>query len=73
MNDRKTLYERLKPEYLEKLVENKDKWPNLAARAEESLTKNYWVLDLTIADLGYLCDMTEMRNWNDIYNLFEEN
>lgn len=73
MNDRKTLYERLKPEYLENLVENKNKWPNLATRAEEALNKNYWVLDLTVADLGYLCDMTELRDWNNIYNLFEDN
>lgn len=73
MNDRKTLYERLKPEYLENLVENKNKWPNLATRAEEALNKNHWVLDLTVADLGYLCDMTELRDWNNIYNLFEDN
>jgi len=73
MNDRKTLYERLKPEYLENLVENRNKWPNLATRAEEALNKNYWVLDLTVADLGYLCDMTELRDWNNIYNLFEDN
>jgi len=73
MNDRKTLYERLKPEYLENLVENRNKWPNLATRAEEALNKNYWVIDLTIADLGYLCDMTELRDWNRIYDLFEDN
>ena len=73
MNDRKTLYERLKPEYLENLVENRNKWPNLATRAEEALNKNYWVLDLTVADLGYLCDMTELRDWNRIYDLFEDN
>ena len=73
MNDRKTLYERLKPEYLENLVENRNKWPNIATRAEEALNKNYWVLDLTVADLGYLCDMTELRDWNNIYNLFEDN
>ena len=72
MNNRKTLYERLKPEYLENLVENRNKWPNLATRAEEALNKNYWVLDLTVADLGYLCDMTELRDWNNIYNLFED-
>jgi hypothetical protein len=72
MNDRKTLYERLKPEYLEKLVENRDKWPNLAKRTEEALSNNYWVLDLTVADLGYICDTTELQDWNRIYDLFED-
>jgi len=72
MNDRKTLYERLKPEYLVKLVENRNKWPNLVKRAEEALSENYWVLDLTVGDLGYICDTTELQDWNRIYDLFKD-
>ena len=70
MKETKTLYQRLKDEYRVKLIENKNKWPYLAQEAEESMHKNYWVVDLTVGQMGYICDMCEVRDWNQIYIIF---
>ena len=58
MKEYKTLYQRLKDEYRVKLIENKDKWQYLAQVAEEALNENKFVVDLTIGQLGYICDMS---------------
>ena len=56
MKEYKTLYQRLKDEYRVKLIENKNKWQYLAQVAEEALNENKFVVDLTIGQLGYICD-----------------
>ena len=72
MKEYKTLYQRLKDEYRVKLIENKDKWPYLAQIAEEALNENKCVVDLTIGQLGYICDRCEVRSWDSIYLIFNE-
>jgi len=72
MKELKTLYQRLKDEYRVKLIENKSKWPYLAEEAEAGLNENKFVVDLTIGQLGYICDMCEVRSWDSIYLIFNE-
>jgi len=72
MKEYKTLYQRLKDEYRVKLIENKQKWPYLAEEAESALNENKFVVDLTVSQLGYICDMCEMRSWDSIYTIFNE-
>lgn len=72
MKEYKTLYQRLKDEYRVKLIENKNKWPYLAEEAETALNENKFVVDLTVSQLGYICDMCEMRSWDSIYMIFNE-
>lgn len=72
MKEYKTLYQRLKDEYRVKLIENKQKWPYLAEEAETALNENKFVVDLTVSQLGYICDMCEMRSWDSIYMIFNE-
>jgi len=71
MKEYRTLYQRLKDEYRVKLIENKNKWPYLAERAEDALNNNKFVVDLTVGQLGYICDMCEMKSWDSIYLIFE--
>lgn len=73
MKEYKTLYQRLKDEYRVKLIENKNKWPYLAEEAESALNENKFVVDLTVSQLGYICDMCEIRSWDSIYTIFNEN
>ena len=72
MKEYKTLYQRLKDEYRVKLIENKQKWPYLAEEAETALNENKFVVDLTVSQLGYICDMCEIRSWDSIYMIFNE-
>jgi hypothetical protein len=72
MKEYKTLYQRLKDEYRVKLIENKNKWPYLAEEAETALNENKFVVDLTVSQLGYICDMCEVRSWDSIYMIFNE-
>ena len=72
MKKHKTLYQRLKDEYRVKLIENKNKWPYLGQTAEEALNENKFVVDLTIGQLGYICDMCEVNSWDKIYTIFNE-
>ena len=72
MKEYKTLYQRLKDEYRVKLIENKNKWPYLAEEAESALNENKFVVDLTVSQLGYICDMCEIRSWDSIYTIFNE-
>ena len=72
MKEYKTLYQRLKDEYRVKLIENKNKWPYLAEEAETALNENKFVVDLTVSQLGYICDMCEVRSWDSIYTIFNE-
>ena len=68
----KNLYQRLKDKYRINLIENKSKWNYLAEKVEEALEKNNFVIDLTVNDLGYICDMCELSSWDRIYELFNE-
>ena len=72
MKKNRTLYQRLKDEYRVKLIENKNKWQYLGLVAEEALNKNKFVVDLTVGQLGYICDMCEVKSWDRIYMIFNE-
>ena len=73
MKEYRTLYQRLKDEYMIKLIENKNKWQYIAVEAETALNENKFVVDLTISQLGYICDMCEVNSWDKIYTIFNEN
>jgi hypothetical protein len=73
MKEYPTLYERLKNEYHVKLIENKNKWEYLGQAAEDALSQNKFVVDLTVGQLGYICDMCEVKSWDSIYLIFNEN
>jgi uncharacterized pyridoxamine 5'-phosphate oxidase family protein len=72
MKEYRTLYQRLKDEYRVKLIENKNKWQYIAVEAETALNENKFVVDLTISQLGYICDMCEVNSWDKIYTIFNE-
>ena len=72
MKEYRTLYQRLKDEYMIKLIENKNKWQYIAVEAETALNENKFVVDLTISQLGYICDMCEVNSWDKIYTIFNE-
>ena len=72
MKEYRTLYQRLKDEYMVKLIENKNKWQYIAVEAETALNENKFVVDLTISQLGYICDMCEVNSWDKIYTIFNE-
>ena len=72
MKEYRTLYQRLKDEYMIKLIENKNKWQYIAVEADTALNENKFVVDLTISQLGYICDMCEVNSWDKIYTIFNE-
>lgn len=65
-----TLYDRLDPKYKRKLYENQSKWPLLFKNARKALKSNYFVTDLKVSELMYICDMVDLHDWNEIYNIF---
>ena len=65
-----TLYQMLKDEYRINLINNKVKWQYLGEAAEEALSKNKFVVDLTVGELGYIADMVELSSWDKIYTIF---
>ena len=70
MKEKATLYNRLKPNYLNKLVEQREKLPNMVAAAERSMNKNVWVISLTVGEMCTICDVLEI-DWNNIFLIFE--
>ena len=70
MKDKATLYNRLKPNYLSKLVEQREKLPNMVAAAERAMNDNVWVISLTVGEMCTICDVLEI-DWNNIFLIFE--
>lgn len=67
----KTLYERLKPEYLDLLISNPKGLDFSLKQVKESLKKNKFFINLTVSDLDRLTSllMEDITN-NNIYKLF---
>jgi hypothetical protein len=70
MKERATLYSRLGAKHLEKLVEQRQKFPNMAAEAERAMNENVWVISLTVGEMCTICDVLEI-DWNNIFLIFE--
>ena len=70
MKEKATLYNRLKPSYLGKLVEQREKLPNMVAAAERAMNENVWVISLTVGEMCTICDVLEI-DWNNIFLIFE--
>ena len=60
MEERATLYSRLGAKHLEKLVEQRQKFPNMVAEAERAMNENVWVISLTVGEMCTICDD---RDW----------
>jgi len=70
MKERATLYSRLGAKHLEKLVEQRQKFPNMVAEAERAMNENVWVISLTVGEMCTICDVLEI-DWNNIFLIFE--
>ena len=70
MRERATLYSRLGAKHLEKLVEQRQKFPNMVAEAERAMNENVWVISLTVGEMCTICDVLEI-DWNNIFLIFE--
>ena len=70
MKERATLYSRLIAKHLEKLVEQRQKFPNMVAEAERAMNENVWVISLTVGEMCTICDVLEI-DWNNIFLIFE--
>ena len=69
MEERATLYSRLGAKHLEKLVEQRQKFPNMVAEAERAMNENVWVISLTVGEMCTICDVLEI-DWNNIFLIF---
>ena len=67
----KTLYERLKPEYLDLLISNPKGLDFSLKQVKQSLKENKFFINLTVSDLDRLTSllMEDITN-NNIYKLF---
>ena len=70
MKERATLYSRLGAKHLEKLVEQRQTFPNMVAEAERAMNENVWVISLTVGEMCTICDVLEI-DWNNIFLIFE--
>jgi hypothetical protein len=70
MKERATLYSRLGADHLTKLVEQRQKFPNMVAEAERAMNENVWVISLTVGEMCTICDVLEI-DWNNIFLIFE--
>ena len=67
----KTLYQRLKPQYLDLLLANPKGLDFSLKQAKESLKKNKFFINLTVSDLDRLTSLlSEDITNNNIYKLF---
>jgi len=67
----KTLYQRLKPEYLDLILDNSKGLDFSLKQVKESLKKNKYFINLTVSDLDRLTSLLceDITN-NNIYKLF---
>ena len=70
MKQRRTLYNRLSANHLQKLVEQRKEFPNMVSEAERAMNKNIWVIALTVGEMCTICDVLEI-DWNNIFLIFE--
>lgn len=56
-----SLLDRLKIEYLEKLVENREKYPNLVASVEQALKEHEFFVNLRYGDCADLISVIDHR------------
>ena len=70
--ENKTLYERLKPEYIDLLIDNPKGLNFSLKQVKESLKKNKFFINLTVSDLDRLTSLLgeDITN-NNIYKLFQ--
>jgi len=70
----KTLFERLKPEIKENLLNSKDKYPTLCNGLIKILKEKVGITDMKFGDLNHLSDFspTRVNTVLDFYNMFEE-
>ena len=67
------LLDRLKIEYLEKLVEKREQYPNLVASVEQALKKQEFFVNLRYGDCADLVSVIDYRlNVGEIPMLFNE-
>ena len=69
MEERATLYSRMGAKHLEKLVEQRQKFPNMVAEAERAMNENVCVISLTVGEMCTICDVLEI-DWNNIFLIF---
>jgi len=68
-----SLLDRLKVEYLEKLVDNREKYPNLVASVEQALKEQEFFVNLRYGDCADLISVIDFSmNVGDIPMLFNE-
>ena len=71
----KTLFERLKPEYIEKIARQFQQYPNTIIRISNDLKKNKFIDDLhygSIVNIGSLLFDNINIGYFEIANLFED-
>ena len=70
----KTLFERLKPEIKENLLNSKDKYPTICNSLITILKNKVGVTDMKFGDLNHLSDFspTRVNTVLDFYNMFED-
>ena len=66
MKEKATLYNRLKPSYLGKLVEQREKLPNMVAAAERAMNENVWVPMTLNGMTEFLLDAESLWNRESI-------
>lgn len=72
-NKYKTLYERLKPEYLNALIEDVKNAPSSVKEAKRSLKSKSFILDLTVRELDRLELLLDLVITNHtVYKLFND-
>jgi len=73
MEKRKTLWERLKPEYKQALENERTLYPSTYKMLHEGLSCNYFIDDLYFRDVYSLFLYTDgtSRGLNSVYSMFE--
>ncbi len=72
MKKYKTLYDRLRPEYMTLLIEDIKKVPTSVKLAKKSLKSNDFTLELTVRDLDRLSMILELDITNkNVHRLFD--
>ena len=70
--ENKTLYERLKPQYIDLIIANPKGLNFSLKQVKESLKKNKFFINLTVSDLDRLTSLlNEDITNNNIYKLFQ--
>ena len=71
----KNLFERMKPELMEKFKIEEAKYPAIAKSIKEDLEKNYFIMHIkygTVLDIESLLDTGSNFTRSKVYDMFEE-